>query len=99
MEFAKKLEQIEVRFEELSRQMADPELISDSDRYRKTAKTQSDLSEVVSRYREWKRVDSDLEQARGMVGESDPELRQMAADEIARLEPVKLRIEEELKVL
>jgi peptide chain release factor 1 len=99
MQFAAKLEQIEVRFEELSRQMADPELISDGERYRKIAKTQSDLSEMVGRYREWKRVTSDLEQARSMVAESDPELRQMAADEIARLEPVQLRIEEELRVL
>src|SRR5436309_8633195 len=99
MQFAKQLDQIELRFEELSQQLADPAITSDGDRYRKAAKQHSDLSEIVARYREWKRVDSDLEQARGMVGESDPELRQMAADEIARLEPVKLRIEEELKVL
>ena len=64
MEFAKKLEQIEVRFEEISRQMADPEIISDGDRYRKIAKSHSDLSEIVSKYREWKRVNGDLEQAR-----------------------------------
>ena len=60
MEFAKKLEQIEVRFEEISRQMADPEIISDGERYRKIAKTHSDLSEIVAKYREWKRVDGDL---------------------------------------
>ena len=99
MEFAKKLEQIEVRFEEISRQMADPEIISDGERYRKIAKTHSDLSEIVAKYREWKRVDGDLGQARSMAADSDAELRQMAADEIAKLEPEKLRIEEELKVL
>src|SRR5213076_3085576 len=99
MEFAKKLEQIEVRFEEISRQMADPEIISDGERYRKIAKNHSDLSEIVAKYREWKRADGDLAQARPMLAEADPELRQMAADEIARLEPEKLRIEEELKVL
>jgi len=99
MQFAKKLEQIEVRFEELSNQLADSEIMNDGERYRKIAKNHSDLSEVVARYREWKRVESDLEQARSMMAETDPELRQMAADEIARTEPVKLRIEEELKVL
>jgi peptide chain release factor 1 len=99
MQFKQKLEQIEVRFEELSGQMADPELIADSDRYRKTAKLHSDLSEIVARYREWERVDSDLEQARSMAADSEPELRQMAADEITRLEPVQHRIEDELKVL
>ncbi len=75
------------------------EIISDGDRYRKTAKQHSDLSELVTRYRDWKRVDSDLEQARSMAADSEPELRQMAADEITRLEPVQQRIEDELKVL
>src|SRR5207249_3823301 len=99
MQFAKQLDQIELRFEELSQQLADPEIISDGDRYRKAAKQHSDLSEMVARYREWKRVDGDLAQARPMLAEADPDLRQMAADEIARLEPVKSRIEEDLKIL
>jgi len=99
MQFAKQLDQTELRFEELSRQLADPEVISDGDRYRKAAKAHSDLSEVVSTYREWKRVEGDLEQARSMLADSDPDLKQMAVDEVARLEPVKQRIEDELKVL
>jgi len=99
MQFKKQLDQIEVRFEELSRQFADPEIISDGDRYRKAAKQHSDLSEIVSRYREWKRVEGDLEQARSMLADSDPDLKQMAADEIARLDPVKLQLEDALKVL
>ena len=99
MQFAKQLDQTELRFEELSRQLADPEVISDGDRYRKAAKAHSDLSEVVSTYREWKRVEGDLEQARSMLADSDPDLKQMTVDEVARLEPVKQRIEDELKVL
>ena len=99
MQFKKILDQTEVRFEELSQQIADPEIISDGDRYRKVAKQRSDLEEVVTKYREWKRVDSDLGQALSMVADADPELKQMADDEIARLEPVKQRIEDELKVL
>src|SRR5262245_34322856 len=99
MQFAKKLDQIEVRFEELSRQLADPEIISDGERYRKVAKAHSDLSEMVSAYREWKRVEGELEQARSMLADSDPDLKQMASDEVARLEPVKQRVEDELKVL
>ncbi len=87
MEYRKKLDQIEVRFEELSQQLADPEITSDGARYRKTAKARSDLEEVVSRYREWKRIDNDLEQARSMLAESDPDLVAMADDEIKRLEP------------
>ena len=99
MQFRKQLDQIEVRFEELSRQLADPDITSDGDRYRKVAKQHSDLSEIVALYREWKRAEGDIQQARGMLADSDPDLKQMAAEEIARLEPVKVRIEEELKVL
>src|SRR2546430_727455 len=99
MQFEKQLDQIEVRFEELSQQLADPDIMSDGDRYRKVAKAHSDLSEIVAKYREWKRVEDDLRQARPMLNETDPDLKQMAADEIARLEPVKLRIEDDLRIL
>jgi peptide chain release factor 1 len=99
MNFWQKLEQIEVRFDELTRQMADPAVISDGEQYRKVAKAQSELSEVVAGYREWKKIYRDLAQARGMLGESDPDLRQMAEEEVSRLEPLEHRIEEELKVL
>jgi peptide chain release factor 1 len=99
MLFLPKLDQIEVRFEELTSQLADPEVIADGERYRKAAKNHSDLSEVVNKYREWKKVASDLEEARPMLQETDPELRQMATDEVARLEPLRGQIEDELKIL
>jgi peptide chain release factor 1 len=99
MQYREKLDAIEARFEELTRQMTDPEIISDNDRYRKVAKQQSDIGELVAKYREWKKVNADLEGARPMLDEPDDELRQMAADDIARLEPELERIEQELKVL
>ncbi len=99
MQFAQKLADIESRFDELTRQMADPAVINDSDLYRKTSKTQSDLSDVVAKYREWKQVDENLRQARAMVAETDPDLREMAKEEIDSMEPALLRIEEELKIL
>src|SRR5690349_13888099 len=99
MQFLEKLDKTEVRFEELNRQMADPAVINDSDQYRKVTKAHSELSEVVAKYREWKKVHGDLAEARGMLGETELELKQMAEDEVARLEPEELRIEEELKIL
>src|SRR5881397_1148267 len=99
MQFRDRLDQTEVRFEELTRQLADPAVIGDSDQYRKAAKAHSEISEIVSLYREWKKLAADLGQARSMMNEPDPELQQMAADEVARIEPEQVRIEEELKVL
>jgi len=99
MQFVQRLDQLEKRFDELTNQMADPAVISDSDQYRKITKAHSDLSEIASKYRSWKKVDDSLVQARQMLAEPDPELRAMAEQEVAALEPEKLRIEEDLKIL
>jgi peptide chain release factor 1 len=99
MEFIQKLDQLEKRFENLNRQMADPAVIADGAEYRKVTKAHSELSEVVAKYREWKHAADELSQARGMVGEKDPDLRAMAEEEISRLEPELTQIENALKVL
>jgi peptide chain release factor 1 len=99
MEFAGRLDQIELRFEEVTRQLADPAVTADGEQYRKAAKAHSELSEIVSKYREWKHVSSALDQARGMLADSDPEMREMANAEIVGLEPRLAEIEDELKVL
>jgi peptide chain release factor 1 len=99
MEYLNKLDQLEARYEELTGQMADPAVINDSDRYRKTAKAHFELEETVAKYRDWKRTRQDLEGASAMLGETDPELRAMAADEVARLEPELARLEVELQDL
>jgi peptide chain release factor 1 len=99
MDYLSRLDQTEARYEDLSRQMADPEVINDSERYRKTAKTHRDLEEIVSKYRDWKRVKQDLDGARPMLEETDEDLRAMAADEVARLEPELAAIEQDLRVL
>ena len=99
MQFAGRLDQTEVRFEELMHQLADPAVIADAEQYRKAAKAHSELSDVVSKYREWKHVSSQLEQGRAMMSDADPEMREMANAEVTGLEPRLAEIEEELKVL
>ncbi len=99
MQFAERLSESEKRFDDLTQQLSDPGLLGDGDQYRKTAKARSDLEEVVGKYREWKRLDDDMAQAKSMLTESDAELKQMAQDEIARLQPEIEGVEAELKVL
>jgi len=99
MQFLGRLDQTEVRFEELTRQLADSAVISDPDQYRKAAKAHSELADVVAKYREWKEASSQLEQARLMVSDADAEMRQMAQEEIVRIEPTLVQMEEDLKVL
>src|SRR5262252_2986184 len=99
MQFVPKLDQLEQRFDGLTQQMADPAIISDADQYRKITKAQSDISDIVAKYRQWKKVEDSLSQARQMLADQNPELRELAEMEVTELEPQKLAIEEELKIL
>src|SRR5581483_4688477 len=99
MQFRQKLEELEKRFEGLNAQMADPAVIGEPEQYRKVTKAHSELSDIVAKFREWKKTEDGLLQARAMVDDHDPDLQAMAAEEIAHLEPELARIEDELKIL
>src|SRR5262249_12334497 len=49
-----KLRTVEARYDELTQQLADPEVVSDSKRYQKTAKAHAELGELVEKFREYK---------------------------------------------
>ncbi len=99
MEYRQRLDESERRFEALTVQMTDPAIINDTREYRKIAKAQNDLGELVAKYREWKTLQRNLDEARPMLTEPDPELRSMAQDEVAKLEPQLASLETELKFL
>ena len=92
-----RLDQMEERFNELQAQFADPEIISDQERYQKTGKALRELEAPVEKYRELKAVQTALADARAML--EDPDMREMAEEEIAELAPQEPKLEEELKVL
>jgi peptide chain release factor 1 len=99
MQYRDKLDQLEARYADLTAQMADPAVISDGDQYRKVAKTHSDLTDVVSKYREYKTTEDALNQAKAMLEDSDPDMREMAQLEIEGVEPRLSQIEQDLKIL
>src|SRR5579862_8840192 len=99
MQFSQRLNDMEARFDAVTRQMADPAVIADGEAYRKIAKTRSELEDIVAKYREYKQAKHNLDEARLMQEDADPDLRDMANEEIVRLEPQIAQIEEELKVL
>jgi peptide chain release factor 1 len=95
-----KLEQIEKRYDELSNALASPEIIGDSAKYQKTAKTHAELSEIVEKFREYKDLRKGVADTKEMLAsESDPELKSMAEEELASLESRITKVEEELKFL
>ena len=58
-----KLEAVEKRYEELNVKIADPEVISNQNEWKKMMKEHSDLTEVVAKYREYKKVKQNIEDA------------------------------------
>src|SRR6185437_10255476 len=99
MQYKDRLDEAEARFTELTAKMADPAVISDADEYRKVAKAQSELTELVGKYREWKKAHRELVDARAMLTEADADLRQMAELEVVRLEPQLSAAEQELRLM
>src|SRR5579872_4253493 len=94
-----RLEQMERRFNELQAQFSLPEVINDHEKYQKTAKALREIETPVEKYRELKQARQGIADARAMLAESDPDLRAMAEEEIAALEPRAAVLEEELKIL
>jgi peptide chain release factor 1 len=95
-----KLDHIESRYEEMTQQLSSPEVLSDSARYQKLAKTHAEMAEMVAKYREWKDIEKGLQGAKQLLVESDdPELKQMAHDEQHALEARRETVERELKLL
>jgi peptide chain release factor 1 len=99
MQYKDRLDQAEARFNELNAKMSDPGVTNDPQEYRKISKARSELEETVGKYADWKRADKELREARPMLDEADPDLRQMAELEVARLEPELAQIEQELQVM
>lgn len=99
MDFIEQLRDVEKRYEDLTGRMADPAVISDQEEYRKVAKSQRELEEIVTSFREYRKTAENLDQARLMREEKDSDLRAMAEEEILQLEPELARLEENLKVL
>lgn len=95
-----RLDQIEARYEELTRALASPEVISDSAKYQKTAKAHSEISSIVEKYREYKDLKRGIAESKAVLAdEKDPEMRAYAQEELDKLEDRFASIEDELKVL
>ena len=94
-----KLDDLEARFHEVSLLITDPAVIADMKRFVKLNREYRDLERISQARAEYVSLQSNISQARELLGESDPDMRQMAREELdsstARLET----LEEEIKQL
>jgi peptide chain release factor 1 len=91
------LERYPVRLQELDFFLQQPEVVQDMERYRALTREHAEVSEVAGRYLRYRQRESELGQAREMAG--DPEMGDMAREEVATLEAELPQLEDELQRL
>jgi len=94
-----KLESIHNHFLTIEEKLSDPTIISDMKNYTKLNKEYKDLQVIVEEYKLYKNVLGNIDDAKEMLSDSDPEMKAMAKAELDTLEPQKAEIEERLNVL
>ena len=95
-----KLDSLEERYEELGNLIGDQQVMADLSRWQQYVKLHSELSEVVETYREYKKVNKEIKEAKTLLQEeSDGEMRELAQAELDELVQRKAELEQRLKVL
>jgi peptide chain release factor 1 len=94
-----KLDTLSDRYQEVGALLSDSEIISDQNRYRDLSREYSELETVVKCFARFRQVEENLTEARLMMEDSDPDLREMGAEEVRESEAQKLVLEQELQTL
>jgi peptide chain release factor 1 len=96
-----RLDQLEARYEELGQQLADPNIVSNQENYRKVSKAHRDLEPAVEKFREYRKVKDAIADAKAMLAEPglDKDMKEMAQAELDELTPKLEPLEEQLKIL
>lgn len=94
-----KLEALERKFMDLEQELADPDVFGDQERYRRLTKAHADLKAVVDIFRNYKILRQNLADNRELVNDPDPDIREMAHEDIRNLEEQLPLLEHQLKVL
>ena len=92
-----KLDGIEEKYEDLTKKISDPEVIAAQNEWKTYMKEHADLEPIVLKYREYKKVKAQLDEAKEML--SDPELKELAEMEMLEAKETLPKLEEELKLL
>ena len=95
-----KLGAVVKRFEELTEKLADPTIYDRQKEYREISSERSSIEDVVTAYKNYLKVKADLSQAQEILKtENDPDLREMAKEEVSEIESMIPDLEDELKIL
>ncbi len=97
MEILDRLKSLEEKFDSLARQMGEPGLVSDQDRYRQVTKAYRELERTIAKYGEYKDVARQIQDSQALM--QDEEMRAMAREELQSLEQRRETLLAELRAL
>ena len=95
-----KLKTVEKRYNDLNELLSNPKIIAQQSEFQKYAKEQSELTPIVNRFQDLKKFTKQLEESRKILEEEhDPEILEMAKEDLMEVETHQQKAEEDLKVL
>ena len=95
-----RLDGLKLKFEEIGQQMTDPEVIGDMKKFVQLNKEYKELKPIIETSERYRTAVNNLREAKDILAnEKDEDLREMAREEVAELEPAIGRLEEEIKLL
>lgn len=94
-----KLEEVERRYVEVERLLADPAVVTNPRECARLAKERSEMERLIAAYREWKRIQSEIEGHKALLSGTDEEIRELAKAELPGLRDRAAHLEERLKAL
>ena len=94
-----KLDGLEARFEEVSTLITDPDVIADQNRFVKLTKEYKDLGDIMDARKRYIACLNSIREAKDILAnETDPEMKEMAREELSENEALQPKLEEEIKI-
>lgn len=95
-----RLEEMELKYEEISKKLSEPDVINNQNEFKKMMKEHSDMTPILEKYRELKKTEEAIEEAISILNENnDDELKQMAKEELSDNRENLEKMQEQLKIL
>ncbi|WP_291321087.1 peptide chain release factor 1 [Desulfonatronospira sp.] len=93
-----KLDELEHKYLQIETDLSDPEIFSNHAKYKKLSKSHSELGPIVTAYREYRQVVTEMEENRELMRDADPEIRELARSEFEGLQEKKDKLEQDLRL-
>jgi len=94
-----KLNEIERRFERLTVELSNPDVLASADKFQKVARERASLEAIVNTFREWSKIGREIEENELLLDERDEEIRALAKEELPALRERHQTLEQQLRIL